>query len=177
MKSLAVKLSFAAPAGIHLKWSRRHLSGGQSVPTNLRPRTPHTYWKSQAIPHQFPFSLSESQRATRVFVGEAGTSHACLGGETGGQLILSEDNVCTILAAAKVELGSIFGNSKENLDVGITGDVELASLDGPMVTLRLKGRFWHKRVDVLARVSAYLVKRIPEICDVSIEDPQQLDDS
>lgn len=29
----------------------------------------------------------------------------------------------------------------------------------------------------LARVSAFLTRRIPEICDVSIEDVRQLDDS
>jgi hypothetical protein len=91
--------------------------------------------------------------------------------------MLSEENVCSVLEDAKVELGSIFGNSRENLDVGITGDVELASLDGPMIEIRLKGRFWHKRADVLARVSSYLMTRIPEVCDVSIEDPRQLEDS
>lgn len=48
-----------------------------------------------------------------------------------------------------MKLGSVFGNSAENRDIGITGEVELAELDGPVVVLRLKGRFWHKRTDVV----------------------------
>jgi hypothetical protein len=91
-------------------------------------------------------------------------------------MVLTEDNVNLAISQAKSELGSVFGNSAENLGVGITGDVELASLDGPCVVLRLKGRFWHKKSDVLARVAAFIVKEIPEICDVSIEDVAQLDD-
>ncbi len=37
----------------------------------------------------------------------------------------------------------------------------LADLDGPFVTLRLMGRFWHPRGMVLARVAHYLQLRIP----------------
>lgn len=64
-------------------------------------------------------------------------------------MFLSEENVNVGLDEAKVKLGSIFGNSADNRNVGITGDAELASLDGPIVVLRLKGRFWHKRADVV----------------------------
>ena len=42
-------------------------------------------------------------------------------------------------------------------------DVCSAEVDGPFVTLRFTGRFWHKRSDVLARVGAYLKQRIPEV--------------
>ena len=42
--------------------------------------------------------------------------------------------------------------------------------------LRLKGRFWHQRPTVLARVGAYLQGRIPEIIDVIVEDEWQLTD-
>eukprot|EP00173_Palmaria_palmata_P003120 Plantae.Rhodophyta-Palmaria_palmata.ctg3241.p2 GENE.Plantae.Rhodophyta-Palmaria_palmata.ctg3241~~Plantae.Rhodophyta-Palmaria_palmata.ctg3241.p2 ORF type:complete len:144 (-),score=23.90 Plantae.Rhodophyta-Palmaria_palmata.ctg3241:399-830(-) len=92
-------------------------------------------------------------------------------------LVLTEENVNAVLGEAKEELGAVFGNSEENLGVGITGDVALATLDGPMVTLKLSGRFWHKRADVVARVESFLMNRIPEICDVSIEDEEMLDDS
>ncbi|CAN8066926.1 unnamed protein product [Agarophyton chilense] len=92
-------------------------------------------------------------------------------------LVLTEENVNQALDEVRLKLGSIFGNSEENRQVGITGDVMLSSIDGPTVVLRLQGRFWHKRSDVLARVSAYLTDRIPEICDVEIEDVQQLEDS
>lgn len=57
------------------------------------------------------------------------------------------------------------------------GTVELVELDGPFVTLRLNGRFWHKRGDVLARIAAYMRRRIPDIMEVNIEDDDQLDDS
>lgn len=72
-------------------------------------------------------------------------------------LLLSEENVNVALEEVKAKLGSMFGNNAENRDVGITGDVELASLDGPIVVLRLKGRFWHKRSDVVC----YLTPEIP----------------
>lgn len=65
-------------------------------------------------------------------------------------LFLSEDNVNTALDEVKIKLGSVFGNSAENRDIGITGDVQLVDLDGPVVVLRLKGRFWHKRSDVVS---------------------------
>ncbi|KAL5155563.1 hypothetical protein HKD37_19G054634 [Glycine soja] len=87
-------------------------------------------------------------------------------------LDLTENNVKQVLEDARKELGQIFDTS-----VGITGVVELADLDGPFVKISLKGRFWHKRSTVLARVANYLKHRIPEILEVDIEDEKQLDDS
>lgn len=75
------------------------------------------------------------------------------------------------LAECKVVLAQLFDQS-----VGITGEVTLADMDGPFVTLSLKGKFWHKRADVVARVGTYLKQRIPEILEVSIDDESQLDD-
>ncbi|KAL4185965.1 hypothetical protein AMTRI_Chr10g8430 [Amborella trichopoda] len=72
-------------------------------------------------------------------------------------LDLTEDNVHRVLMDAKSELAQIFDTS-----VGITGEAELAELDGPFVKLSLKGRFWHKRSTVLARLGNYLKKRIPD---------------
>ncbi|KAK9280417.1 hypothetical protein L1049_014106 [Liquidambar formosana] len=62
-------------------------------------------------------------------------------------------------------------------DKEISGEVELAELDGPFVKISLRGRFWHERSLVLARVGNYLKQRIPEILEVDIEDEKQLDDS
>ncbi|KAK7244841.1 hypothetical protein RIF29_39669 [Crotalaria pallida] len=87
-------------------------------------------------------------------------------------LDLTEDNVRQVLVDAREELGQIFDTS-----VGMTGKVELVELDGPFVKISLKGRFWHKRSTVLARVANYLKQRIPEILEVDIENEKQLDDS
>nr|CAB3457382.1 unnamed protein product [Digitaria exilis] len=105
-------------------------------------------------------------------------------------LDLTEDNVRLALEEAKSEatnaadglLGQLFDTS-----VGITGEayssrsanrqVDLAELDGPFVKLRLKGKFWHTRATVVARIGNYLKNRIPEILEVEIEDEKQLDDS
>ncbi|XVF84696.1 hypothetical protein PTKIN_Ptkin17bG0058800 [Pterospermum kingtungense] len=87
-----------------------------------------------------------------------------------GGLDLTEENIELVLADAR--LAQLFDTS-----VGITGQIELAELDGPFVKISLKGRFWHKRSTVVARVGNYLKQRIPEILEVDIEDEKQLDDS
>ncbi|XP_021896905.1 uncharacterized protein LOC110813929 [Carica papaya] len=87
-------------------------------------------------------------------------------------LDLTEENIQQVLADARVELGQLFDTS-----VGITGEAELAELDGPFVKIRLKGRFWHMRSTVVARIGNYLKQRIPEILEVDIEEEKQLDDS
>lgn len=71
---------------------------------------------------------------------------------------------------------TMFGYQAENRGVGITGGVDFVELDGPTVILHLKGRFWHQRPTVLARVGAYLMGRIPEIVDVIVEDEYELSD-
>ncbi|KAM0882276.1 hypothetical protein ACQ4PT_032386 [Festuca glaucescens] len=88
------------------------------------------------------------------------------------QLDLTEDNVRQAIEDAKAELAQLFDTS-----VGMTGQVDLAELDGPFVKLRLKGKFWHTRATVVARIGNYLKNRIPEILEVEIEDESQLDDS
>ena len=92
----------------------------------------------------------------------------------GSQLELSEETVLGVLSACRTELGTLFGYSAENRGVAITGGVDYVELDGPTVVLRLKGRFWHERTTVLLRVANYLQQRIPEIVDVTVEDPWQL---
>lgn len=100
-------------------------------------------------------------------------------------LDLTEDNVRQALEDARQELSQIFdtsvgmtgkvsiiwlllgsfwfvdncnGTTQHNL---ISGVVELADLDGPFVKLSLRGRFWHKRSTVVARIANYLKQRIP----------------
>jgi len=57
------------------------------------------------------------------------------------------------------------------------GTATLVELDGPVVVLRLKGRFWHERSLVLLRLGHFLKTLIPDILEVEIEDEAQLDDS
>jgi len=94
----------------------------------------------------------------------------------GSALPLSIKNVQGVLAACRMEIGTLFGYTDENRGVGITGGVDFVDLDGPIVILKLKGRFWHQRPTVLARVSSYLIERIPEIVDVMVDDPWELTD-
>lgn len=42
-----------------------------------------------------------------------------------------------------------------------SGQAELAELDGPFVKISLRGRFWHRRSTVVARLGNYLKQRIP----------------
>mmetsp|Transcript_1885 Transcript_1885/g.2895 ORF Transcript_1885/g.2895 Transcript_1885/m.2895 type:complete len:192 (+) Transcript_1885:163-738(+) len=94
----------------------------------------------------------------------------------GSVLELSEENVLQLLSACRQEIGTLFGYTEENRGVGITGGVDFVEMDGPNVVISLKGRFWHERKTVLARVGAYLMGRIPEIVDVVVEDEWQLTD-
>ncbi len=59
--------------------------------------------------------------------------------------------------------------------MGITGRAEFVDLDGPIVVLRLSGRFWHARSRVLERLQSYIIERIPEAVAVEIEDASQLE--
>ena len=94
----------------------------------------------------------------------------------GSVLPLTEENVQAILAACRVEIGTMFGYSAENRGVGITGGVDFVDFDGPSVIVSLKGRFWHQRTTVLNRVEKYIQGRIPEVIEVIVEDPWQLTD-
>ncbi|KAJ6713045.1 hypothetical protein OIU79_009106 [Salix purpurea] len=116
-----------------------------------------------------PSKNSEERAGSAETVNAAKTAAA---GVPLPPLDLTEENVKQVLVDARAEFGQIFDTS-----VGITGQVELADLDGPFVVISLKGRFWHERSMVLARIGNYLKQRIPEILEVDIEDEKQLDDS
>jgi hypothetical protein len=91
-------------------------------------------------------------------------------------LELSEETVLGVLSAMRAELGTLFGYTAENRGVGITGGVDFVEMDGPTVVIKIKGRFWHQRTTVLNRVANYLQQRIPEIIDVTVDDPWSLTD-
>ncbi|KAG7573450.1 NIF system FeS cluster assembly NifU C-terminal [Arabidopsis suecica] len=114
--------------------------------------------------------LSEKSRARARALT---TAEAVSGGGVSlPPLDLTEDNIHLVLSEARIELAQLFDSS-----VGITGQVELVELDGPFVKISLRGKFWHTRAMVLARIGNYLKQRIPEILEVEIEDEKQLDDS
>ena len=91
-----------------------------------------------------------------------------------GGIELTTENLLGVLSACREEIKTVFGYQAENRGVGITGSVDYVDRDGPVIILRLKGRFWHERTTVLDRVSNYLQARIPEIVEVTVEDPYQL---
>ena len=91
--------------------------------------------------------------------------------------ILTEENAIDVLNECMEDIGTMFGTNEDSARVGITGVVEFVELDGPILVLRLKGRFWHQRTRVVERVSSYVLERIPECIDVVVEDAQQLDDA
>ena len=49
-------------------------------------------------------------------------------------------------------------------------------VDGPFVTLELRGRFWHRRETVLRNAAVYLRQRIPELAEVDVADARMLMD-
>ena len=93
------------------------------------------------------------------------------------EMYLCDENVEKVLEGAREDMAAVFGYAADSQKVGITGTVDLVEIEGPIVIIRLGGRFWHKRSDVVTRVANYLIERIPEICDVEVEDAAQLDDA
>ncbi|OAY28199.1 uncharacterized protein LOC110601311 [Manihot esculenta] len=146
-------------------------SSFQSRLTMDRPERPMGRSSSlqlEMLPHLRPKKSSDRKSASLTIAAAAAGG----GGVPLPPLDLTEENITQVLADARVEFGQLFDTS-----VGMTGQAELAELDGPFVKIRLKGRFWHERVTVLARLGNYLKQRIPEILEVDIEDEKQLDDS
>ena len=84
--------------------------------------------------------------------------------------ILTEENAIDVLNECMADIGTMFGTEASSRGVGITGEVEFVELDGPILVVRLKGRFWHQRTRVVERVESYVLERIPECVEVVIED-------
>lgn len=89
---------------------------------------------------------------------------------------LDEDMIQRLLSACREEIGTLFGYTAENRAVGITGSIDLVDIEGPVLTVKLQGRFWHQRPTVLERVKVYLQQRCPEVVDVIVGDPYELTD-
>ena len=84
---------------------------------------------------------------------------------------LTEENVMLALDDFQSRALSMFGRHEQCQRVGITGEVAYHDLDGPIVLLRLSGRFWHRRETVVRNARAFLMAAIPELSDVELADP------
>ena len=68
----------------------------------------------------------------------------------------------------------MFGRHEACARIGISGELRFEALDGPVVLLSLRGRFWHRRETVVRNARAYLLQQIPELSDVDLLDPDDL---
>jgi len=84
-------------------------------------------------------------------------------------LELCEENAKLVIDEVRHELGTIFGYNSGSQEVGITGTIELVEVDGPTIRVALGGRFWHATDTVMMRVSSYVMNRIPEVIDVTLD--------
>ena len=71
---------------------------------------------------------------------------------------------------------TMFGRHDMAAKVGITGTLELISLEGPEATLALIGKFWHRRETVLGKAAMYLNARIPELTSITVNSAEDLND-
>mmetsp|Transcript_13341 Transcript_13341/g.28627 ORF Transcript_13341/g.28627 Transcript_13341/m.28627 type:complete len:249 (+) Transcript_13341:187-933(+) len=71
---------------------------------------------------------------------------------------------------------TMFGRHDMPASVGITGEIEFVSLEGPEAVLSLTGKFWHRRETVLGKAAMYLNARIPELTSIQVSSPSELAD-
>jgi hypothetical protein len=84
-------------------------------------------------------------------------------------LELCDESADQVIEEIRSELGTIFGYDQGSRDVGITGWIELVEVDGPTVSVRLGGRFWHATDTVMLRVESFIKIRIPEVIEVLLD--------
>lgn len=84
-------------------------------------------------------------------------------------LELDDESALQVIEEIKKDLGTIFGYDAASREVGITGWIELVEVDGPTVTVKLGGRFWHATDTVLLRVESFIKNRIPEVIEVVLD--------
>jgi hypothetical protein len=86
----------------------------------------------------------------------------------------TEEDVRAALHDFTVAAVTMFGCNAEAAQIGITGQIELVELDGPVVLVSLRGAFWHRRETVLQNARAFLMQKIPELAEVDIFDASDL---
>uniref|UniRef100_A0A7S0RXL2 Uncharacterized protein n=1 Tax=Pyramimonas obovata TaxID=1411642 RepID=A0A7S0RXL2_9CHLO len=88
----------------------------------------------------------------------------------------TEENVYQVVAEFREAGWFMFGIHPQCANIGITGDIVVKEVDGPFVTVALTGKFWHRRATVLEQCASYLVARIPEVLEVNVSSPDELED-
>lgn len=84
-------------------------------------------------------------------------------------LELCEENVEIVIEEVRQELGTIFGYDPKSREANITGEIEFVEIDGPSISIALKGRFWHATDTVMLRVESFMKQRIPEVISVTLD--------
>ena len=84
-------------------------------------------------------------------------------------LELSEANAGLLVEEVQKELGTVFGYDQGSREAGITGEISLVEVDGPVLRVALHGRFWHATDTVMMRVASYCKQRCPELVDVELD--------
>lgn len=95
---------------------------------------------------------------------------------SGRPLPCTEENLLATIAQCVDDNSDMFGCHQRCADIGVTGMVELVDFEGPFVTIKLEGRFWHRRRTVLQRVGQFISRRIPEIVEITLADPTMAED-
>jgi hypothetical protein len=134
-------------------------------------------WGQLSSQDSHPLTLCYAGKLVSGFAPRSAPSRHFTARYAGEELVLCDENVEKVLEGAREDMAAVFGYTTDSRKVGITGTVELVEIEGPIVIIRLGGRFWHKRSDVVQRLANYLQERIPEICDVEVESADQLDDA
>lgn len=125
-----------------------------------------------------------SRRATRLYNFYDDWSNDLLSSSqsdyTYDELILFLDEDCIEQCLEELmdsEYGkTMFGKHDMPASVGITGEIEFVSLEGPEAVLFLTGKFWHRRETVLGKAAMYLNARIPELTSIQVSSPSELAD-
>eukprot|EP01041_Mallomonas_annulata_P010750 gene10750-22459_t len=84
-------------------------------------------------------------------------------------LELCEENANIVIEEIREELGTIFGYDPKSREVGITGEISFVEVEGPVIVVALKGRFWHATDTIMLRIKSYISQRIPECIDVTLD--------
>ena len=152
-----------------------HLVGGGAVNSFILAAT--RWVRATSAPASAPASAPLTTYAATVLRANAFDRYLESG--LADKTHLDEENVREALdELVNSDFGqTMFGQNDQAASAGITGMCDFVEIQGPEVILRLSGAFWHRRETVLGRAAMYLNAKMPEIVDVNVADPTELEDS